>query len=203
VYFNTGNIGFDAFFPNTGFYDANYKPFTRDLDKAKALLDKAQVPQPAQFTIYIGDDAVYQKLTQVYQQNFADVGVKIDIQTETGAATTARDANGDWTLETNGGWGWRPDAAQYIATNWFSTSNYYPTGTLKDQQLDDLISHGQTEMDQQTRYQIYRQLAQRMNDLSGSVFDHHASDFKGLSKKVQGFVHFPDGTTRYKDVSLT
>jgi hypothetical protein len=41
-----------------------------------------------------------------------------------------------------------------------------------------------------------------MNELSGLVFDHQASDFKGLIPKVKGFVHFPDGTTRYKDVWL-
>jgi peptide/nickel transport system substrate-binding protein len=202
VYFNTGNIGYDAFFPNTGFSDANYKPFARDLNKAKALLDKAEVPHPIKFTIYIGTDAVYQKLTQVYQQNFAEVGINIDIQTETGAATTARAQSGDWVLETNGGWGYRPDAAQYIATNWFSTTNYYLSGTLKDQQLDDLIVQGQTESDQQKRSQTYRRLADRMNELSGTVFDHHASDFKGLSPKVKGLVHYPDGTTRYADVSL-
>jgi peptide/nickel transport system substrate-binding protein len=202
VYFETGNIGFDAFFPNSGFYDPAYKPFTRDLAKAKALLDKAQVPQPAKFTIYIGTDAVYQKLTQVYQQNFADLGITVDIQVETGAAATARSQSGNWTLETNGGWGYRPDAAQYIATNWISNTNYYLSGTLKDSQLDNLIVQGQTETDPPKRYQTYRQLAARMNELSGSVFDHHASDFKGLGPKVKGFVHFPDGTTRYKDVSL-
>jgi len=202
VYFNTGNIGYDAFFPNTGFYDPNYKPFTRDLDKARALLDKAQVPQPVKFTVYIGTDAVYKKLTEVYQQNFADVGINFDIQTETGAAVTARDQSGDWVLQTNGGWGYRPDAAQYIATNWISNTNYYPSGTLKDQQLDDLIVQGQTESDQSKRYQVYRRLADRMNELSGSVFDHHASDFKGLSPKVKGFLQYPDGTTRYKDLWL-
>lgn len=202
VYFNTGNIGYDPFFPNTGFYAPNYRPFTRDLNKAKALLDKAQVPQPVKFTVYIGTDAVYKKLTEVYQQNFADVGINFDIQSETGAAVTARDQSGDWVLQTNGGWGYRPDAAQYLATNWISTTNYYPSGTLKDQQLDDLIVQGQTESDQSKRYQVYRRLANRMNELSGSVFDHHASDFKGLNPKVKGFLQYPDGTTRYKDLWL-
>jgi len=37
IFFNTGTIGYDPFTPGTPFYDANYAPFTRDLDKAKTL----------------------------------------------------------------------------------------------------------------------------------------------------------------------
>jgi len=44
VFFNTGLIGFDPFLPGQPFYDANYKPFTRDVAKAKALMDTAALP---------------------------------------------------------------------------------------------------------------------------------------------------------------
>ena len=60
VFFNTGVVGFDPFLPGQPFYDPNYKPFTRDLDKAKALMVQAQIPSPAKFTIYPDSGAVGQ-----------------------------------------------------------------------------------------------------------------------------------------------
>ena len=98
VYFNTGQVGFGPFFPGTPFYDESYKPFTRDLNKAKALLEKAGLPSPLKFTYYTSEDPVREREAQVYQANLADLGVTIDIQKEQTAAFNARVDKGDYNL---------------------------------------------------------------------------------------------------------
>jgi peptide/nickel transport system substrate-binding protein len=204
VFFETGTIGYDPFLPGTPFYDPNYKPFTRDLDKAKALLDKSTAPSPRAFTIYPDASSVGQKLTQIYQANLADVDINVDIQNEDDAAWQARTDKGNWVLElrSTSWFGWRPDPAQYAGTLWHSASTYYATGKLKDPETDRLIEMGESEYDATRRYQVYRQLADKLNELSSTTFFQLGADFKGISPMVLGFVHMPDIITRYKNISL-
>jgi len=204
VFFDTGTIGYDAFLPGTPFYDPNYKPFTHDVDKAKALLDKANVPTPRAFTIYPGQDSVGQKLAQIYQASFSEVGINVTLQTEDDAAWTARLDRGEWVheLRSTSWFGWRPDPAQYVGTLYHSASTYYSTGRLKDPETDRLITAGEAEYDQAKRYQIYRQLADRLNEVATTCFFQLGADFKGIGPSVQGFVHMADIITRYKNISL-
>ncbi|MCA1648002.1 MAG: ABC transporter substrate-binding protein [Chloroflexi bacterium] len=204
VFFDTGTIGYDPFLPGTPFFDAAYKPYTRDLDKARALLDKSGVPSPRTFTMHPDPSSVGQKLTQIFQANLAEVDINADIQNEDDAAWQARLGRGDWALElrSTSWFGWRPDPAQYAGTLWHSASTYYATGKLKDPDTDKLIEQGEAEYDPARRYQIYRQLADRLNELASTSFFQLGADFKGISPKVRGFVHMPDIITRYKTISL-
>ncbi len=204
VFFNTGVVGFDPFLPGQPFYDPNYAPFTRDLEKAKGLMAKAQLPMPLQFTIYPDSGAVGQKLAQIMQANLADIGVTVNIQTEDMTASQARLDRGDWVLYMNstGRFAYRPDPAQYLGSLWDSKSTYYKTGKLKDPQTDQLIEAGQAESDPTKRRQIYRQLADRINEVGSAAFFEDASDFKGLSPKLRNFVHMPDVINRLRELWL-
>lgn len=204
VFFKTGVIGFDPFLPGQPFHDPNYKPFTRDLSKAKALLDKAQLPTPRKFTIYTDSGAIGQKLAQITQANLAEVGIDVDIRTEEIAALQAHDDSGDLTLSmsSTGRFAYRPDPAQYIGSQWYSKSTYYKHGKLVDAETDKLIDQGQAESDKAKRYAIYRQLAVRLSELASSVFFEHAADFTGVSPKLRGFTHMPDALPRLKGAWL-
>jgi hypothetical protein len=52
------------------------------------------------------------------------------------------------------------------------------------------------------RVSLYGQLTARLNELAPFIFVHYGSDFKGLARNVQGFVHMLDQMPRYKDMSL-
>jgi len=204
VFFGTGIIGFDPFLPGQPFYDANYKPYTRDVAKAKALMDKASLPSDRKFTIYPDTGAVGQKVVQIMQATFAELGFEVNIQNEDLAATTAREERGDWviTVSSTGRFAYRPDPAQYLGSLWHSKSTYYRTGKLNDEETDRLITEGESESDKSKRYTLYRQLASRINEVGSTAFFENSSDFKGLSPKLRGFVHMPDVINRFKDLWL-
>jgi peptide/nickel transport system substrate-binding protein len=204
VFFGTGLIGFDPFLPGQPFHDPNYKPFTRDVAKAKALMDKAELPSDRKFTIYPDTGAVGQKLAQIMQATFAELGLEVSIQNEDLAATTAREERGDWvvTVSSTGRFAYRPDPAQYLGSLWHSKSTYYRTGKLNDPETDRLITEGEAESDKAKRYTLYRQLANRINEVGSTAFFENSSDFKGLSPKLRGFVHMPDVINRFKDMWL-
>ncbi len=204
VFFGTGVIGYDPFLPGQPFYDDKYKPFTRDMAKAKALIDKAQLPSSKKFTIYPDSGAIGQKLAQIMQANLGELGLSVEIKYEDGAATQARADRGDWvlTMSSTGRFAFRPDPAQYLGPLWHSKSTYYKTGKLVDPATDKLIEDGEAELDVAKRRTIYRKLADRINELASTAFFENSSDFKGLSPKLRGFVHMPDVINRFKDLWL-
>jgi peptide/nickel transport system substrate-binding protein len=204
VFYGNGEPAFAPFMAGTPFHDASYKPFTRDLNKAKALLEKADVPKPFKFTRYMaGDDPVHVKINQILQENFREVGVTMDIAFEEGAAETARQTRGDFTFVTSN-WGTRPDPGQYIGVLHLSTTTQrrFAPGIMKDPEVDRLINAAQVEADLTKRKALYRQLTERINDNADNAFIWHAPDVKAFSPKVKGFVPMNDFIVRFKDLWL-
>ena len=46
AYFGTGSIGYDGILPGSPFHDPDYKPYERDLDKAKRLVEESGLDRP-------------------------------------------------------------------------------------------------------------------------------------------------------------
>jgi peptide/nickel transport system substrate-binding protein len=202
VFFNTGRVGFSPFHIGTPFYDPTYQPFTRDLDKARALLDQAQVPQPAQFTIYTRPDPEAIKIVEIITSNMADVGVNVSIQQQDGAAYQAHQDQADYHLVVYQGYlSWRPDPAQYIR-RWFHSSTTLWKEVAKDPEIDRLIEASEAETDLDKRKAIYGQFAVRQNDIASAVFSHHGESFIGLSPRVGGWAHMPDQQPRFQNLWL-
>jgi peptide/nickel transport system substrate-binding protein len=105
-------------------------------------------------------------------------------------------------MNSTGRFAYRPDPAQYLGSLWDSKSTYYKSGKLQDPATDQLIEQGEAELDATKRHQIYRQLADRINELASSAFFEDSSDFKGVSPKLRGFVHMPDVINRLKEMWL-
>ena len=45
-YFGTGSIGYDGILPGSPFHDPDYRPYERDLDKARRLVEESGLDQP-------------------------------------------------------------------------------------------------------------------------------------------------------------
>ena len=188
VYFDTGVVGYAPYFPGTPFYDEGYKPFTRDLDKAKALLDQSGLPSPIKFTYYIGEGPVAEREAQIYQANFADIGVTMDIQKEQEAAANARQDSGDYNL-TPTWWGWRPDPYFYMPIFKSDGANfsYFQPGQWKDPELDKLIDDAAAEADLETRKAMYQDAAELLNEGAAWVFYRFGPIFVGAAPNVRDF----------------
>jgi peptide/nickel transport system substrate-binding protein len=188
VYFSTGQVGYDPFFPGTPFYDPNYKPFTRDVNKAKALLDQSGLPSPIKFTYYIDDDPVREREAQIYQANLNDIGVSIDIQKEQTAAANARQDKGDYNF-TFSWWGWRPDPYFYMPIFESSGANfsYFQPGQWKNPMFDQLVDQAAGEQDPEKRKSDYRQSADLLNQGAAWVFYRFGPIYIGVAQKVHDF----------------
>jgi peptide/nickel transport system substrate-binding protein len=200
VYFGTGSIGYDAFLPGTPFYDPNYKPYTRDLDMAKRLLDEvgynASVPLEAQVNL----DEPHQKAFQIAQANLAEIGLKVNISVVDTTTLLKQSRDGQYDFSTTW-WGYRPDPDGWI-TGKFRTGGSINFSFLSDPDLDKLIDQAQQSADLDERVKLYRQTAQKINEDGTHVFFHYGSSIRGLSPSVKGAVHFVDSILRFHTISL-
>lgn len=201
AYFGTGEIGFDGILPDSPFYDPNYKPFTRDLDKAKRLIEESGLDTPIVIGAPLQPDPVKQRAAQIFQANAAEIGVKVNIEQTDSAGYRNMLRDGAMAMDAQGWWGYRPDPDQYLAILLSSEGSYAKYHGYSNPEMDKLIQAERAGRTEEERREAFRKVSALMNDDAVYVPWHYSSDFKGLSPKVKGFVHAPDGIIDFSVLS--
>jgi peptide/nickel transport system substrate-binding protein len=206
VYFDTGTPAWDLFLPGTRFYDPNYNPTHRDVDKCKQLLAASGLPLPINLKMYLVEDPVDQRTAQIVQANVAEAGINLSVQVVDQAQYDAihqprpDGTAGDFDIQLSW-WGFRPDPDQYLGVN-LGTNGSWNWGKYSNPEFDRLLKQEQGELDDAKRIAVFRQIAQLITADAALIPFHYGSNIKGLSPHVQGFVHRVDGLVRYVDMSL-
>jgi peptide/nickel transport system substrate-binding protein len=202
AYFGTGSIGYDGIMPGSPFHDPNYKPFTRDLDKAKRLVDESGLSQPIVLQAPLQPDPVKQRAGQVFQANAAELGVKVEIEQVDSAGYRSALNTGKLPVDLFGWWGYRPDPDQYLGILLQSTGSYAKYNSYANPKMDELIMAERGARSEAERRIAFREISDLMNDDAAYVPWHYGSDFKGLTPKVRGFVHSQDAIIAFQDIYL-
>ncbi len=202
AYFGTGSIGYDGILPGSPFHDANYKPFHRDMDKAKRLVEQSGLTSPIVFPAPLQPDPVKQRAAQVLQANLEPLGIKLAIQQVDTAGYGAALRTGVLQIDLQGWWGYRPDPDQYLSILLGSWGSYAKYNAYDNPDMDRLIHSEETAGSEAERRTFLRQVSDLMNDDAAYVPWHYSSDFKGLSPKVGGFVHPQDGILDFRQLYL-
>src|SRR5262249_7041890 len=146
-------------------------------------------------------DPVRQQEVQILQANAAEVGIEVGLEIVDTAAWYARhEKAGDFSIGLTW-WGYRPDPDQYLGSN-IGTNGSWNLPRYSNPKMDDLLASQRTEQDETVRTAIHRQIADLTTEDAPLIPYHYGSNIKGLSPKVQGFVHRADGLIRYRDLSL-
>lgn len=117
-------MGYQPFFPGTPYYDASFRPYQRNLNKVRQLLDEAGVPTPIRWEVGVTPDPVKARVTQVVQAQLNEIGITLDIKQMDAGAKKAFMKAGNYTFDTGfGWWGYRPDPDQYLSMLTYSASN--------------------------------------------------------------------------------
>ena len=202
VYFGTGTIAYDPFLPGTPYHDPAYRPFTRDVGEARKLIESSGVKPPVTLPVVITPDPVKQRVTQIVQQNLAEIGIELSLRQTDAAAHTALIEAGDFTFDPGWGWfGYRPDPDQYlyILTRTKGSRNI---GRYSNPQVDQLLTAERSTTVQSERRQAFRRIAALLSEDAVYISYHYGSDFKVRSPQLQNFVHRQDGIIRYDELAL-
>jgi peptide/nickel transport system substrate-binding protein len=202
AYFGTGSIGYDGILPGSPFHDPAYKPFQRDMEKAKRLIDESGVTLPVTIRSPLQPDPVKQRAAQVFQATVAELGVTVQIEQVDTAGYDAALRSGKMAMDLQGWWGYRPDPDQYLAILCHSSGSYAQYHGYNNPARDEHIVAERSARSEAERRQVFRQVVDLMNEDAVYVPWHYGSDFKGLHPKVKGFVHPQDAIIKFQNLWL-
>ena len=198
--FGAGNavVGVNPYPPSMlGFNGHNQNP-PRDLDKARALLKAAGVPEGAQLTLFTrnggGPSNPNPRLSaEMLQADLAQVGLKLNIRVMEWAEMLRRAKKGEADLVATG---WASDNADpdnflspLLSCEAKTTGENYARWC--NPKFQDLITQGRASSDETTRGALYQQaLAVYHADRPWLVVG-HPKIFTALRSNVEGFVVSP------------
>ncbi|WP_322904426.1 ABC transporter substrate-binding protein [Paenibacillus campi] len=192
-------------------YNANVKDYDYDLTKAKQLLAEAGYPNgiDQELTFYaMPVSRPYmpdgKKVAEVIQASFAQIGVKVNIQSPEWATYLEDLRKGDkddlymigWTGD-NGD----PDNFFYplLDKDSIGANNY---SQYASEPLHKLLVEAQRETNQDARAKLYEQAQVIVKQDAPWIPLVHSTPLLAASVKVKGYVPSPTGSESYADVSI-
>jgi peptide/nickel transport system substrate-binding protein len=174
-----------------------------DVEKAKALLKEAGVPEGAEVScIGLAGNADETAILSTVQQMWAQVGVKLNIEYLDNATRTDRYRAADFQMRVSA---WTDDINDPSEiTSYFA---YYPNieslhGGWQDKSVDELFVKSQTEMDAEKRAGMYATIQNTYNQSAPIFFLYESPYPVALRKNVKGFNQIPLGNNIFASAYL-
>lgn len=164
---------------------------TYDPEKAKELLAEAGYPDGLDFGDYgvvldVMGGTYLEKAAQIFQQNLADIGVKLELRN---TSTPDEDAE-------SGNFAMMTQTLSYRADFSYNVCHYGTSGIggnnfcqLSDEKIDEMFAEAEAESDQAKRQEIYKELIAYIIDQAPSVPIFHHQLIYGWNNRVDGVVH--------------
>ncbi|WP_409289831.1 ABC transporter substrate-binding protein [Peribacillus sp. SCS-37] len=178
------------------------KPYPYDPEKAKKLLKEAGVANGTEVELYIpGEDATFKEIAQTIASFLEQVGLKAKIQTVEGSTLISelqpKGKAGHMVRQGWGGWTLDFDNTAYLL---------YHKGELwnpdfSDSKVEELLAAERSTVDQDERKKIFKQLTERLYELSPDVPLYQSIDLWAVNKRVEGFVPPHDDRIYLESVS--
>jgi peptide/nickel transport system substrate-binding protein len=201
AYFGAGESGIEEVPTGSSWYDGS--PIVApDVEKAKSLLQQAGVTTPLEVE-YLGLPQYPEllKTGEVMQQQLEAVGIKMNIkQVEVGVWFNAFVKG---TYQITSAYQERTiDPDNFYALVIRSGGDINTTG-YSNPKVDELIDQARTETDEQTRFDLYKQIRQIVFDDAPIVFAHYETINYLMQKEVVGSTVNPTLELRMQNVGFT
>ncbi len=196
---NEATVGNQWVAPNNAYYAKNMPVPKRDVEKARALLKAAGVPNPS-FTLLTGTTSDAQRLALVVQAMAKDAGFDIKIQAAEFATSLNMADKGDFEAYVLA-WSGRPDP----------DGNLYSFDACKqplnyagycDAETDKLLNASRTTRDPAERKKLFEQIAARVLKERPIVYLYHRNWLWAYTNKLSGVRQIPDGLLRVGGLKL-
>lgn len=190
-----------AAIPATSGWFFDYAPYTRDLDKARALLAEAGVSDLAMDLMVVSTASQAVANAQVIAANLAEIGVTVNIRQLDVSTWLADQAAGNFDAFM---WSWIGNLdpgdfyfAQHRTGGGFNAQGY------SNPAVDELLDAAASETDRDARKALYDQAAKLIIDDASYIYLYNPDVVAGWSPNVEGFAVRGDAAIRFKDVTLS
>ncbi len=190
---------FQPFPPASFAYDKSIERSGRDVSRAKALLKEAGHDR-VKLEITFGNNTTMQQVYELIQAMGAEAGFDISLRPLEFAALQSALPKGDFEVAQTG-WSGRVDPSGNVHQYLTCTGNLND-GKFCDPEMDRLLNAARAESDQARRKDLYSQAMKKVQEERPTVYLYYLPWTFGHSKKLSGFVPYPDGLIRLKGVEL-
>jgi len=198
VYFKLPVVSNGPIAPPQFAYDPNYKPYTRDLNKAKALLSQAGRSGVTFTLLAQAGSAQAQTQAELLKDQVKDAGFTVNIQ-ELDFPTILSNLAKHQFQAAVVGWSGRidPDGNTYIEYHTGGGNNY---GQYSNPAVDKALDDARATFDQNQRKPLYQQVNKLVAEEAAEVFIFHDVTGQYSTAKVRHYTMVADGIYRFHDV---
>ena len=190
--------GTRAYQPLTAYsfaYDSAYNDLvpSYNVEEAKKLLADAGYPDGFTMTLYIGSSSYREKMAQMLQYYWSQIGVTLEIKSSTMAewsASIVDSWNGDAVNSYGVSWNSNPDPYNYIEKFFSSNTTHAASnaGGYSDPEIDDLLHQAFSKTDEAERSEIYGTIMEKvMNEHTGIYYAYECRNW-AVSPRVHDAV---------------
>ncbi len=176
-------------------YDTAYNDLVPSYDPegAKKLLAEAGYPDGFTMSLYIGSTTYREKMAQMLQYYWSQIGVTLDIKSSTMAdwsATVVDSWQADTVNSYGVSWNSNPDPYGFLG-KFFSSQTIHASsnaGGYNDPEMDDLLNKGFGSTDTAERAKYYKEAIEKvMNEYTGIYYAYECRNW-AVSPKVHNAV---------------
>lgn len=164
-----------------------------DVEGAKALLAEAGYPDGFTMTLYIGSSTYREKMAQMLQYYWSEIGVTLDIKASTMAEWTAAvidSYQADVVNSYGVSWNTSPDPYGFL-DKFFNSATIHATsnaGGHSNEEVDKLLVQAFSLTDQDERAKVYEEIMEKvMNEYTGIYYAYECRSW-AVSDKVHDAV---------------
>lgn len=176
-----------SFLPlNSPFYRDTVEKYEQNIEKSKALLAEAAIPQRKLTLGYIGTDPVQSIQALLIQEQLAEVGLSVELASSDATALAAQMKNpaNDYDMYLGGYiMGIDPDTFASLFESGAAYNYMYYTGYST---INELFAKGRSELDMEKRKEIYAQLQSEIQNTGAFYPIVSNNKILVISEKIQG-----------------
>ncbi|CAN5170175.1 ABC transporter substrate-binding protein [soil metagenome] len=186
--------------PDSSFWFTDYSPYDYDPERAMELLEDAGV-EGLQMNLMVTDEFPETvTAAEVIAANLADVGITVEIQTETFGTWLDRQGEGDFDSLFLG-WLGNIDPFDFYHGQHLSTGGFNAQGYVNEE-VDDLLIRASTTTDEDERKSLYDEAVEMIVDDGSYWFLYNPDVVQAWSPDVDGYQIRADRAIDFSTVSL-
>jgi peptide/nickel transport system substrate-binding protein len=176
---------------------SQYSSYTRDVTKARQLLQEANVG-PIQFTMLTetSEPAYAKDIAQLVQQQLSEVGITMNIELLEFNQWVDRWLKADFDMAPglNGG---QADPDYYVFRYFTTDGNLNFVTSYQNQTVSDAIKQARTTTDLARRKQLYQTVQTTLVDEAPFLWLYVGRDYVAYQNTTKDFIHIPTGNISF------